>query len=131
MAYIDKDNARDLVKKHWSFFENSIKNGDDYTVPIKESVGWLYLILLSVRCIATGGVWLLLSYLDPFLGTGFLLIMALIMEKNVLDFQFEGVEETILEAISEEKKSRSISTSSIEGDNEEDTKETSDQQGAK
>ena len=131
MAYIDKDDARDLVKKHWSFFENSIKNGDDYTIPIKESVGWLYLILLSIRCITIGGIWLLLSYLDPFLGTGFLLIIALIIEKEVLDHQFENVEETILEAISEEKKSRSISTSSIEGSNEEDNKETSDQQGTK
>ena len=131
MAYIDKDDARDLVKKHWSFFENSIKNGDDYTIPIKESVGWLYLILLSIRCITIGGIWLLLSYLDPFLGTGFLLIIALIIEKEVLDHQFENVEETILEAISEEKKSRSISTSSIEGSNEEDNKETSDQHGTK
>lgn len=108
MAYIDKDSARELVKKNWSFIEKSISSSEDYEVQVKEAVGWLHFTLLLVRCCLIGAVWFLLNCLDGFLGCGFLLVVALVQTKNVLDHEFNGVALNIIEAVKAEKERREL-----------------------
>lgn len=119
MPYIDKDEARQLVKRHWPHFEKSIAAGRDYTAHIKDAVGWLYLILLSLKCITIGALWLGLNYLDPTLGLGYLLVIALVQTKKALDHEFYGVEDTIIEAVKEEKNCRALA----DGREEDNSKE--------
>lgn len=126
MPYIDKDEARRLVKRYWPHFEKSIAAGRDYTAQIKDTVGWLYLILLSIKCITIGALWLGLNYLDPTLGLGYLLVIALVQTKKALDHEFYGVEDTIIEAVKEEKNCRAL----VDGREEDNSKEAEEDHSA-
>ena len=100
MACMDLDKARELVEKYKDFFEKIVSEGK-FDETVRKIVSKTYFAMLIIKTMFIGTIWLFLSKLDPTYGTFFLLGLAMVQAKFLLDRQFDGFAENIIEAAME------------------------------
>ena len=100
MACIDKTDAKELIKKYRNSFEKMASKGD-LEIFVRKIVSKCYYTFLLLETLSIGTIWYILSNLNSTYGSFFLLIIALIQSKLLLDNKFDGVEDNILEAAEE------------------------------
>jgi hypothetical protein len=113
---MDLDKARELVEKHKDCFEKIASEGK-FDETVRKIVSKSYFVMLIIKTMFIGTVWWFLSKLDPTCGTFFLLGLAMVQAKFLLDRQFDGFAENIIEAameleIGEEEKENADNESS-------------------
>lgn len=97
---MDLDKARDIVEKHKDLFEKiAFKGKFDETV--RKMTSKVYFVMLVIKTVFIGTVWWLLTKWDPTYGTFFLLGLAMVQAKYLLDKDFASFEDNIIEAATE------------------------------
>lgn len=97
---MDLDKARDLVEKHKDLFEKIAYEGK-FDETIRKIVSKAYLVILIIKTVFIGTVWWLLTRWDPTYGTFFLLGLAMVQAKYLLDKDITSFEDDIIEAATE------------------------------
>lgn len=123
MACMDLDNARELVEKHKDLFEKIASEGK-FDETVRKIVSKSYFAMLIIKTMFIGTVWWFLSKLDPTCGTFFLLGLAMVQAKFLLDRQFDSFAENIIEVsielgIGKEEEKKNADTESSERSSDE------------
>jgi len=97
---MDLDKARDLVEKHKDLFEKIASKGK-FDETVRKMVSKAYFVMLIIKTVFIGAVWWLLTKWDPTYGTFFLLGLAMVQAKWLLEKDFASFEDNIIEAATE------------------------------
>lgn len=97
---MDLDKAKDLVEKHKDLFEKIASEGK-FDETIRKIVSKAYFVMLIIKTVFIGMVWWLLTRWDPIYGTFFLLGLAMVQAKYLLDKNITSFEDDIIEAATE------------------------------
>ena len=97
---MDLDKARDIVEKHKDLFEKIASEGK-FDETIRKIVSKAYFVMLIIKMVFIGTVWWLLTRWDPIYGTFFLLGLAMVQAKRLLDKDITSFEDDIIEAATE------------------------------
>ena len=124
MAYLDKNGTRELVNKHKDLFSKLANSGKgNLQEKIKKIVNQAYMIMLLLKSAIIGVLWWAFSLIDPFYGTFFLFVMAILGTKRALDNIFFEADSNLLEAIEEAGLFKE--NAELDEDGEEEKKEDS------
>ena len=93
---MDLDKARDLVEKHKDLLEKIASEGK-FDETVRKMMSKVYFVILIIKTVFIGTVWWLLSKLDPTYGTFFLLGLAMVQAKYLLDKDITSFEDNIIE----------------------------------
>lgn len=100
MACIDLDKARDIVEKHKDLFEKIVSEGK-FDETVRKMMSKVYFVILITKTVFIGTVWWILTKWDPTYGTFFLLGLAMVQAKYLLDNDITSFEDNIIEAATE------------------------------
>lgn len=102
MAYIDKESAKKLVSKHKSLFSSLASGSEDaLRGKVEKMVNQTYITMLFLSCGFIGLVWWLLMSWNLLYADFFLLLVVLFKTKRLLDRDFSGMDDNIVEAVKE------------------------------
>lgn len=128
---MDKNFTRDLVKKYRDLFEklvSDVKDQDQLRLSLSKIIFKSYLVMLLLKCVSIGAAWLLLTAWNPLYGTFFLLFVSLVQTKLILDRDFDGLEDDIIDVVEE---SGMVVAGNDEEDNLDDDSEKPDEKSSK
>ena len=97
---MDLDKARDIVEKYKDLFEKIASEGR-FDEAVRKMMSKVYFVMLIIKTVFIGAVWWLLTKWDPTYGTFFLLGLAMVQAKYLLDKDITGFEDNIIEAATE------------------------------
>ena len=97
---MDLDKAKDLVEKHKDLFEKIASKGE-FDEIMRKMMSKVYFVMLITKTMFIGIVWWLLTRWDPTYGAFFLLGLAMVQAKYLLDKDFASFEDNIIEAATE------------------------------
>lgn len=97
---MDLDKARDIVEKHKDLFEKIASEGK-FDEAVRKMMSKVYFVMLIIKTVFIGTVWWLLTKWDPTYGTFFLLGLAMVQAKYLLDNDITSFEDNIIEAATE------------------------------
>ncbi len=97
---MDLDKARDIVEKHKDLFEKIASEGK-FDETVRKMMSKVYFVMLIIKTVFIGTVWWLLTKWDPTYGTFFLLGLAMVQAKYLLDNDITSFEDNIIEAATE------------------------------
>ena len=97
---MDLDKARDIVEKHKDLFEKIASEGE-FDEIMRKMMSKVYFVMLITKTMFIGIVWWLLTRWDPTYGTFFLLGLAMVQAKYLLDKDITSFEDDIIEAATE------------------------------
>lgn len=100
MACMDLDKARDIVEKHKDLFEKIASEGK-FDETLRNMMSKVYFVMLIAKTVFIGTVWWILTTWDPAYGTFFLLGLAMVQAKYLLDKDITSFEDNIIEAATE------------------------------
>lgn len=94
---MDQNSVRELVENNRELFEKIASKGN-FESNLRKMVSKAYIALLLLKLVFIGVSWLALSKLDPVYGTYFLIFLAMVQAKMLLDKDFAGLEDNMVEA---------------------------------
>ncbi len=97
---MDLDKARDIVEKHKDLFKKIASEGK-FDETVRKMMSKVYFVMLIIKTVLIGTVWWLLTKWDPTYGTFFLLGLAMVQAKYLLDNNITSFEDNIIEAATE------------------------------
>ena len=97
---MDLDKARDIVEKHKDLFEKIASEGK-FDEAVRKMMSKVYFVMLIIKTVFIGTVWWLLTKWDPTYGIFFLLGLAMVQAKYLLDNDITSFEDNIIEAATE------------------------------
>ena len=97
---MDLDKARDIVEKHKDLFEKIASKGE-FDEIMRKMMSKVYFVMLITKTMFIGIVWWLLTRWDPTYGAFFLLGLAMVQAKYLLDKDFASFEDNIIEVAAE------------------------------
>ena len=99
MAIIDKEKIKEISKNHPAVFKDL--DTEDGKKSLRRAISICWTTTLLVKAVLIGGAWLFLASIERQYGELFLLVMALWKTKQLVDQDFEGVEDVFLEEAAE------------------------------
>lgn len=124
MACIDKNCARKLVEKHREMFEKMASGKASFRDCLKKSIERAYIVLLVIRLVLLGSIWWLLASIDQMYGVFYLLLLAFVQAKKLLDAEFVDVESNITEAAAEAGIGNTSKVEEVESNDKKDPEES-------
>lgn len=94
---MDQNSVRELIEKNRDLFEKIASKGN-FESNLRKMTSKAYVALLLLKLVFIGAGWLVLTKLDPVYGTYFLVVLAMVQAKMLLDKDFAGLEDNIVEA---------------------------------
>jgi len=123
MAIIDKEKIKEISRNHPAVFKDL--STEDGKKSLRRAISICWMAAFLIKAVLIGGAWLFLASIERQYGELFLLVIALWKTKQLVDQDFEGVEDVFLEEAAEIASDTVEETiaSSSEQDSEEDAED--------